>query len=287
MNEIAEAADDPQDTVEETLIKCLFKHHRLRNPTLGSKKTVNRLEPSDIEKSHHSFYVPKNMILAVCGNFSDKEAQTIIEHFQEKENHGSVPKYIGRAEKSKVTEEKVIKRPGINQSYVSFGLRTASAKDPDGPALSLINSILGMGESSRLFMELREKRALTYSFNSAYISGSDYGYFAINCSVETKLLKQTQNIIQSELEKIKNQQTTKAELEKSKNMLLVNVYRAIEASFQLPGIITEQEIYFRNKNSLQTYLNNIGQLNEQDIVEIANKYFKKENYATAILNPKK
>jgi zinc protease len=52
LNEIAEAYDDPRDKVAETLLKCLFKQHPIRNPVLGLKKTVNQFTLSDIDEAH-------------------------------------------------------------------------------------------------------------------------------------------------------------------------------------------------------------------------------------------
>jgi predicted Zn-dependent peptidase len=82
VNEIAEAHDDPQDLIRETLIKCLFKNHPLRNPVLGSKKTLNEFTISSVEKAHQNYYVPQNMILMLTGNFSNKDAETVLQDFQ-------------------------------------------------------------------------------------------------------------------------------------------------------------------------------------------------------------
>ena len=114
-----------------------------------------------------------------------------------------------KLEESKPKKEVTIKKSGLTQAYISFGLKTAPAKDIDTPSLDLIESLLGMGESSRLFVELREKRALTYDFDAMNVSGLDYGYFSVNCPVETKSLDLTQTLIRDELQKIKNHPTDK------------------------------------------------------------------------------
>jgi zinc protease len=169
---------------------------------------------------------------------------------------------------------------------LAFGLRTPRAADSDVPALNLIDSVLGIGESSRLFVELREKRALAYDFATVNISGSDYGYFTIDCAVKTNLLKQTRSIIQEELNKVRCHSVPKLELEKSRNMLIGDVYRSFDNSHLLPRILAEHELYFQNEKSLQTYIDTLAQLSEQDLMEAANKYFKEENYATAIIIPR-
>ncbi|MGD0406452.1 MAG: pitrilysin family protein [Candidatus Bathyarchaeia archaeon] len=287
LNEIAEAHDNPQDLIRETLIKCLFKHHPLRNPVLGLKKTINQFTIDSIKKAHQNYYVPQNMILILTGNFSNKETETVLQDFQDRENNGSISRRNRKLEDSKPKKEVIIKRSGLTQAYLSFGLRTAPARDIDTPSLDLIESILGIGESSRLFVELREKRALTYDFEATNVSGLDYGYFSVSCPVGIKSLNLTQTLIHDELQKIKNYLVTKNELDKSKNLLLGDIFRSIDSSQALPRILTEMEIQFENKNALINYTNKILSLTEQNISDTANKYFQEENYSTAILTPKK
>jgi predicted Zn-dependent peptidase len=287
LNEIAEAHDDPQDLIGETLIKCLFKHHPLKNPVLGLKKTINQFTIDSIEKAHRNYYVPQNMILILTGNFSNKDRETVLQDSQDRENNGSISRRNRKLEESKPKKEITIKKTGLTQAYLSFGLRTAPARDIDTPSLDLIESLLGMGESSRLFVELREKRALTYDFDSANVSGLNYGYFSLNCPVGTKSLNRTQTLIRDELQKIKNHPPLKNELDKSKNLLLGNIFRIMDNFHELPRLFSYEEIHFENQNSLIDYTNKINALTKIDVTEVANKYFQDKNYSTAILTPKK
>ena len=90
LNEIAEDHDDPQELIRETLIKCLFKQHPLRNPILGLKKTINQFTIDSIVEAHQNYYVPQNMILILTGNFSIKDKETVLQDFQDRENNGSI-----------------------------------------------------------------------------------------------------------------------------------------------------------------------------------------------------
>ena len=287
LNEIAEAYDDPRDKTAETLIKCLFKHHPVKNPILGSKKTVKHIALKELKRTHEIHYTPQNMILTLTGKFSSQDAELLLKDFQDKENVSSVSKKNRTNEESKPKKEVSMERSGINQAYLSFGLRTPPAKHVDTPQLDLVSAILGTGESSRLFVELREKRALTYDFDIMNIAGLDYGYFYISCAAKTKSLKQTQTIVQDELEKIKTRPITRSELEKSKNLLLANIYRAMDSYGQLPRLLADVEICFEDENALRQYTDKIRLLCEKDITKVANKYFQERNYATARLTPKK
>lgn len=85
LNEISEAYDDPRNKTEEALIKCLFRTHPIRNPILGSRKTVSQITLNKIQEAHEKYYYPKNMILALTGKFSERDAELLLEDFQERE----------------------------------------------------------------------------------------------------------------------------------------------------------------------------------------------------------
>jgi predicted Zn-dependent peptidase len=210
----------------------------------------------------------------------------LLEDFLDRENSHSISRQKRTIEVGRPKKEAVIKKTGINQAYQCFGLRTPPAKDPDIPAIELINAILGMGESSRLFVELREKRPLTYDFDSVNVAGLDFGFFQIDCAVKAKSVKQTQNIIQEELQKLKNHPVPKDELVKSKNLLLSDVYRSVDCPHTLPRILADSELYFENENVLVHYVDRIRSLSEQNVTEVANKYFQESNYATVVTTPK-
>ena len=287
LNEIADASDDHQEKNEEALIKSLFKYHPVKNPILGSNKKVKQVTLNDLEEAYTNHYNPKNMILILTGKISETDCETVLRDFQDRENSNSILRNNKKIEESKPRKEVIVKRSGLTQSYLSFGLRTAPARDIDTPSLDLIESILGMGESSRLFVELREKRALLYSFEVTNVTGLDYGYFSVSCPVGIKSLNLTQTLIRDELQKIKNLPTKQDELDKSKNLLLGDIFRAIDIPHELTQLLACEEIHFENQNSLVDYTNKINSLTELDMTEVANKYFQDKNYSTAILTPKK
>jgi len=212
--EIAEASDKPQGKNEETFLKCLFRHHPVRNPILGSKKTVNQIRLNDIKKAHEKYYSAQNMIVILSGKFSDRTVELVLSDFQDRKKGAPTSRPKRSIETGKPKKRILAKRPGIKQAYLHFGLKTPLVRNADVPTLELISALLGVGESSRLFVELREKRALTYDYDSVNVAGLDFGYFEVSCAVKTKALEQTQTVIQGELEKLKDHPVKEKELEK-------------------------------------------------------------------------
>ena len=286
LNEIDDSFDDPEDTVDKMLLNSLFETHPVKNPILGSRKSVEQLSLDKIEQTHRARYSPQNMILILTGNFSDKDVNLVLEDFQNRENENAISKNTSQIETGEPTKRCAMARHDLKQANLSFGLRTTTAQDSETPILDLIVALLGLGESSRLFVELREKRALTYHPQVSNTSGLDFGFLSVSCSVKSKSLNQTQNIIEQELEKIKKREITKGELDKIKNLMIGNIYRLYDNTFEFPRNLAYMEIQFNAENAQINYINKIRSVTQRDIIKVANKYFRKNNYATAIITPK-
>ncbi len=286
LNEIADIADDPRSKLDETLAKCLFKTHPIRRPISGTKQTVRQVTLDQLQRAHRARYAPQNMNIILTGSFSDKDIETVLEDFIDRENQAAILKKPRAIERSKPTKEAKIVKTGITQAYLAVGARTVPTNDNATPALDLLSVILGIGESSRLFVELRERRALTYDVGSTHISGLDFGYFIIDCSVKPKSLEQTEMLIQKELTKITTEKVTDAELSKAKNQTLAALFRDFDSPTELPRLMAEMELNYKNENALLEYARKIQAATTQDMIATANKYFQDDNCSKVTLNPK-
>lgn len=287
LNEIDEAHDDPSCIVDRMLVKSLFKHHPLRNDVLGTAKTVKQLASSDFVNAHENCFTPKNMVLILTGNFSQTEKEAILDNFQRPGGNFHRQRREPGLEAGKPRAEVAAERSGLNQAYLALGCRTAPVTGADTPALDLLEVLLGAGESSRLFVELREKRALTYDFDANNTAGGDFGYFSVDCAVKMRSLEVARRIFQEELQKIGNVPPGKGELEKGMYLLQGRIYRTIDIPAALPRLLAYEEIHFGSENSLVDYVAKLNLLRGEDLADVAHRYFRPENYATAILKPKR
>ncbi len=286
LHEIAEASDNPWTQIDEMLTQCLFSSHPVRYPVSGYKKTVSNLALNDIEQTHNAQYVPSNIVLAITGQFSENQVENVFQNFDSTQNSKTPTNTINCPENKSPKKTITQTKRGLAQAYLSIGTRTVSGKHADIPALELINAILGGGASSRLFIEMREKRALAYNILSSQECGIDYGYFHIDCAVKTKNLSKTTTLLRKELEKIRTEKVPAAELTKAKDMILGAIYREVDSPTNLPETLASMEMLFSSPNALTDYIQNLKAITSNDIAETANKYFQENNYATVTLTPK-
>jgi predicted Zn-dependent peptidase len=285
VNELAQALDDPSERVEELLMKSLYKNHPVRRPVGGLPKTVKQLTLEQLSSTQITNYVPQNMILVLAGNFSEKTKHTILKPFEDNAAKKTPPKKSPPPEAGKPEPLVVQKKAGIAQTYFSIGARTVCSCHKDAATLDVLSAILSGGTSSRLFIELREKNALTYDVNSDHNKGIDFGFFSIDCAVKDKNFAKAQSLIFKELSKLKTEKISVNELERSKNLITAEILRGMDNPHECSEILAYMEIQFRSERSLEDYVGKIKGVSIEDIVEATNVYLQEDCFSTVILKP--
>ncbi len=286
LNELCEASDDPTEKVEELLLKSLFKVHPIKHPVGGFPKTIKRLTLNHLSNAHEMNYVPQNMILILTGNFSEKAAKEVLKMFECKTVDKTPSGNMNPVESGKPKPLVVEKKAGISQTYLSKGARTVCTSHKDGPTLDLISAILSGGAGSRLFIELREKNALTYDVNSDHNMGLDWGYFNVNCAVKNKNLVKAKDLITKELSKLRLEKVPVEEIERSKNLIIADILRGMDNPQQSSDILAYMEIQFKSEKSLVNYIAKLKAVSSENIIEAANTYLDEDCFSTVLLKPK-
>jgi predicted Zn-dependent peptidase len=277
LNELAEALDDPTERIEELLLKSLFKKHPVNRPVGGFPKNIKQLTLDQLTNAHKMNYVPQNMILILTGNFSEKTAEPVLKNFTERSFEKTLPKKTVIAETAKPVPLVVERKSGITQTYLNMGARTVCSSHPDVPALDVMSALLSGGTSSRLFIELREKNALTYDVNSNHNKGMDFGFFDISCAVKDTNLAKAKRVILKELIKLRTEKVP----------ILGASLRGMDDPQECQEIIAYMEMQFKSEKALVDHINKVRAVSSKDIMQAANKYLQEDYLSTVILKPTK
>ena len=286
LNELAEALDDPIERIEELLLKSLFKKHPVNRPVGGFPKTVKQLTLNQLIKAHKTNYNPQNMILILTGSFSEENTEVVLKNFRDRNFEKAFAKKAFPAETSNPKPLVIEKRAGIAQTYLNMGVRTVNSSHHDSPTLDLISALLSGGTSSRLFIEMREKHALTYDINSDHNKGVDFGYFSIKCAVKDKNLEKAKRVILKELTKLKTEKVPLNELEKTKNLIMGASLRGMDDPQECSEIIAYMEMQFKSGKALVDHLSKIEAVTTDNIIETANVYLQEDYLSTVVVKPK-
>ena len=142
--------------------------------TLESVRQIKREDLVDLMKFHYS---PNNVVVAIAGNVDHSQiVDNLLETTKEWLPHSS-PKWNPAVMRQ--YSEVCVEYRKSEQAHICVGLPAYSLGHPDHYAINLLNIIFGEGMSSRLFMEVREKRGLAYDVHSSLSEFGDCGSFVI------------------------------------------------------------------------------------------------------------
>ena len=189
-------------------------------------------------------------------------------------------------EPSKIKKEYVeIIKEDANQAQILQGWRVPTIGHKDYPVIMLLNVILGAsGLSSRLFLELREKKGLAYTVRSAYETHLKSAVFSIYIGTEPSNIETSIQGFKEEIEKIKNIPITIEELNNAKNNLIGKQQFISETNSQQAGMMAYYSIMGKPFDYQKTIIEQIKSVTPEQIQDCANKYFT-EDYIIAIIKP--
>ena len=155
--------DDPVEQVEEAIAHAAWGNHPLARPVIGSSKSLGALTPESLREHHRTMVAPGRVLAAVVGDVEPSEVALRLQRMP----LGQIPtppdlpplRWRGR--------HRFLGRAGIDQAHARIAFPTMASGDPDVVVLTVLNRIVGVGASSRLFQRLREDEGLTYDIWSA------------------------------------------------------------------------------------------------------------------------
>ncbi len=282
IEEIEMYDDTPDESIHDVFYEHLFGKHSLGFNILGSKKSVNALQKSDIKTFKNQYYVPSNIVLSIAGNLSfskgEKLARKYLSHLDGKNVHEIV-----RVAPSKLQVFEEFKKTDFTQSHCMIGTMVFGRHDHRRYALAIINNILGAaGMSSRLNMSVREKHGLTYSISSNYSTYFDTGVFTIYFACDKKNVNQCRDLINKELDKLCKQKLSPEQLQKAKLQLmgqsaLMEENHAVKMQLQARSLLD-----FGKYVSYKDFLKKVEKVTAEEIQEICNSFLRPEHMSSLI-----
>lgn len=253
---------------------------------IGTKKALAGLRRKDFAEYMGKFYRANDTVVCVAGKFKEKDILAKL-----KRNFGSMavgekPKIIKVTEDQKKPEVK-IKFKKTDQTHLVLGTRAYNFNHKDRFALSLLSVILGGSMSSRLFIEVREKRGLAYYVKTMVEVYEDVGYIATQAGVEHKNLELAAKTILGEYKKISREKVGEKELQKAKDCVKGRAIMGMEASDEVAMFFVDQEVMKKRILTLPEIFKLIDKVTADDILRVAKDVFRGDKLNLAVIGPHK
>ena len=286
--------DMPIYKVGEILETLLHGNTPLGRRIIGEKEVIKSLKRKDFIEYLQGYYVPENTVIVIAGSAGEIRNSKF-------EIRNLVNKYLGSWKKQsfkkfkKMTDKQT--RPALEvvykkteQAHLCLGARAYQQNHPDRFALSVLSTILGGGMSSRLFLEVRERRGLAYYVKSSSERFQDVGYFVTQAGVDLKRIEEAVRVILSEYAKLRNCEIAKLkneELKKAKEFLKGRLILELEDSKEIASLYGIQEILQNKIKTSEEKMKKIEKVTKEDILRVAKDIFRLEKLNLAVIGPYK
>jgi len=260
----------------------LYPKHPYGLPTLGTTASVSRLKRADLVRHYASMVHPGNLTLSIVGDVSVAD---IKERLKDKLSTWKAPKFKTKTVAAPVAPKKALEFVTIKkklQAHIVYGFLGTTVKNPDRYALEVMNFVLS-GQGGRLFIELRDKRGLAYAVSSGTQEGLEPGYISVYMGTDVSKLEDSLKGIREELERIRREPVTEAEIERAKRFIIGNYELDLQRNASVASLTAYQAAYGLPAGELELYPKRIEAVTQQDILRVAKKYLRPEASVLSVI----
>ena len=275
LEEIKRGEDEPANKVGETFHQMMYPNSRLGMRIIGQVPSLKAAGSAQLREYHDSWYKPESIVVILAGNIGpySKEIQKQAADWFGGLNGkrvGDIERVVPDQTRAKL---EVVTKPDAQQAHLTIGLHTFARGSEDRFAWSLFNMIMGIGFTSRLFREIREKRGLCYHIRSSSDNWTEVGYWSIYAGVGTDRVEEATRAIIRELAKAVDKGITNDELAVAKKRVKTIVAFKSEDPEFFVEYYGRQEVFNEPLISLADYIKKIETVTKEDINRILKKYF--------------
>jgi len=282
--ELSMTNDYPSYRVDLLTDEMLWPSQPMGRDIGGSRETVDGITRAMILDWYQRHYVASNIVVSIAGNISHGEVVEAVAPLMEGLATGVSPTYSPAAHGDDSMPRVRLENRKTEQAHLSLCLPGLPTRHPDRYALDLMNGVLGDGMSSRLFVEMREKRGLAYEVHSSVTHFRDTGSIVVYCGVEPKKAKEAVDTALEELERIK-EGVPEDELAKAKEFAKGRLLLRMEDTRAVAGWAGAQQILYGEVLMVDEVVKRVDAITTDDVVRAAKTYLMPDKLMLAVVGP--
>lgn len=263
---------------------AMWTRHPYRMDQLGTRSSVGGLTRRKLMNHLRTHYRRDNLTIAVVG---DVDPKTVVARVKALFPEGSPV----RIEKPQIASEPVRTEPtqtfrflAKEQAHVVIGYPGTTLYNPDRYALEVLSQILS-GQGGRLFVEIREKRALAYRVSAFGLEGIDPGYFALYVATGPERLDEAMTALRAEIQRAVDEDVSRDELERAQRYLVGTHAIGLQRKGAIAAIMALNEAYGQNHRLYRQYGDKIRKITINDVRRVARKYLDPKKEVMAVVKP--
>jgi predicted Zn-dependent peptidase len=284
IEELAMVADSPASQVDVLLDETLWPGQPLGRDVAGSVDSVRGLSRDMATEYQQCQYVPNNIVVSVAGALTHEEAvERLSAQFGDWPD--GTPGDWYPAVNGQRAPRASVKHKGTEQAHLSLGMHGLPLHHPDRYALSLLSVMLGEGMSSRLTLELRERRSLCYDVHSYVSYFQDAGAFAVYAGVDPKKVGEALEALLAEIARIRDVDPPGDEVTRATELTKARLFLRMEDTRAVSDWLGAQELLLGRVRSVDEVAALIDAVSVEDLRRVAREVFVSERLNLAVVGP--
>jgi predicted Zn-dependent peptidase len=283
VEEIRSYLDDPAEYAQMLIQQALFGDGPLGREICGDEDGIRALPAATIREFWRTMYRPANTVVAVAGDLEHDEAVGLATAAFGAGN-GAVPSFEA-APPLPAGPRVLTGRRDTTQAQLAIAVPGLRRDHPDAWSLAVLNTVLGDGMSSRLFLGVREEKGLAYDVSSGIVEYADTGALEISAGVDPVALSAAIEAILVELVRLRDARVPEEELRKAKAYLAGGLELRMDDTRHLASWIGGQEALHDRVFTLDEALEAVDAVRADDVMRLAGELFHDEALRMAVVAP--
>ncbi|MBP6507958.1 MAG: insulinase family protein, partial [Opitutaceae bacterium] len=286
LREIAMGQDDPDHRLGETLFETTFHAHPYRYPIIGHREVFAAVTREDLWEYYRKRYVPNNLVVVVVGDIDlDAAEASVVRHFGAAKRARLAPVLVPE-EPRQLAPRAVHRFEDVEISRVGLAWQIPGLTHPDAVVLEALATVLGAGDSSLLWQEIREKKGLVHSIDATSWNPGSVGLFYISFTCEAEKRDAATAAVLQALERWGRQGFMPAFVRKAVRQLVVGEINTRKTMSGQASRLGAAEVVIGDLDFSRTYFERLVALKPADLQRVLRGYLTAANLTSVSLNPK-
>ncbi|MEE8607684.1 MAG: pitrilysin family protein [Nitrospiraceae bacterium] len=279
--------DDPKAFLVESLFAQAFQIHPYHWPVIGWFPDLNAMTLEDLKRHYDTYYVPNNAALIVVGDIEANLLLPSIKRLFEPIPKGSVPPLQRVVEPRQQGERRILVKREAHVPFIMAGYRVPNYAHEDSYALSILESILTQGKSSRLYRSLvyDQKLALAAGGNYSLLQADPELFYVYAVVAPGQNMEQVEQALHQELQRLRSNLPTEEELQRAKNAVEATHIFGQDSNFRQAMLLGQAETVGAGWRYIGQFVERMKRVTAEDIQRVARRYFTEDARTVGILIP--
>ena len=268
LEELKMYQDQPQDHVQNLFEEIMWPGHALGRDIAGTVRSVANITRDDIIEHANAYYRLPNLVVGAAGSIDEGHVlDAVRSRLTLPPDLDGVPPTVPPPDLG--GPKVLLRRQKTEQAHISLGVRAMSYLDPDRYALDLLNTVLGEGMTSRLFLNIRERLGLAYDVHSFTQKQRDTGYLAIYLGVDPQRAVKAVEAAVGELRGMGDSELQEEELRRAKEFTKGRLRLDLETTNGVAFWLTYQQLVMGEIRTIEDELAMVDAVTAADVRRVA------------------